>query len=55
MTGADVLVRRLRGHGVPVVFGYALWVYLMQFLSWNGTFSLLEQHAFLVPAPLMNL
>ncbi len=40
---------------VPVVFAYALIVYLTQYLSWNGTLSLLEQHAFMVPAPLMNL
>ena len=40
---------------VPVVVAYALIVYLTQYLSWNGTLSLLEQHAFMVPAPLMNL
>lgn len=40
---------------VPVLFAYVLIVYLSQFLSWRGTLSLLEQHAFLVPAPLLNL
>lgn len=40
---------------VPLVFFYALIVYLTQYLSWNGSFSLLEQHAFMVPAPLMGL
>lgn len=40
---------------VPVVFFYVLFVYLTQYLSWNGSLSLFEQHAFMVPAPLMNL
>jgi hypothetical protein len=40
---------------VPVALVYAVFVYLTQYLSWNGTWSLLEQHAFLVPAPLMSL
>ncbi len=40
---------------IPVVFFYVLFVYLTQYLSWNGSLSLLEQHAFMVPAPLMNL
>lgn len=40
---------------VPVVFFYVFFVYLTQYLSWNGALSLLEQHAFMVPAPLMNL
>jgi len=40
---------------VPVVFLYVFFVYLTQYLSWNGALSLLEQHAFMVPAPLMNL
>jgi hypothetical protein len=30
-------------------------VYFTPYLSWNGAMSLLEQHAFLVPAPLMAL
>lgn len=40
---------------VPVVVFYVFFVYLTQYLSWNGSLSLLEQHAFMVPAPLMNL
>jgi hypothetical protein len=40
---------------IPIVAVYALAVYATQFLSWHGTFSLLEQHAFLVPAPLLGL
>lgn len=40
---------------VPVLVAYVVIVYLTQFLSWKGTLSLLEQHAFLVPAPLLNL
>jgi hypothetical protein len=40
---------------IPVVLTYAIWIYLMQYLSWNGTLSLLEQHAFLLPAPGLSL
>lgn len=40
---------------VPVVLFYALMVYLTQYLSWNGSRGLLEQHAFLVPAPWASL
>ncbi|MEQ1862018.1 MAG: hypothetical protein ABMA13_19030 [Chthoniobacteraceae bacterium] len=40
---------------VPVALAYALVVYITPYLSWNGARSLLEQHAFLVPAPLMAL
>lgn len=40
---------------VPVGLAYVLVVYFTPYLSWNGTMSLLEQHAFLVPAPLMAL
>ena len=40
---------------IPVVAAYALIVFLTQYLSWHGSLSLLEQHAFLVPAPLMGL
>lgn len=39
----------------PVVFFYVLLVYLTQYLTWNGAVSLFEQHAFTIPAPLMNL
>jgi hypothetical protein len=40
---------------IPVVATYAFVVWLSQYLSWHGSFSLLEQHAFLVPAPLLGL
>ena len=40
---------------VPVAVAYTLVVYFTPYLSWNGAWSLLEQHAFLVPAPLMAL
>jgi hypothetical protein len=39
---------------VPVVGFYVLLVYATQYLAWNGTLGLLEQHAFLVPAPLLH-
>lgn len=39
---------------VPAVGFYVLLVYATQYLAWNGTLGLLEQHAFLVPAPLLN-
>jgi len=40
---------------IPVVGTYAFFVWLTQYLSWHGSLSLLEQHAFLVPAPLFGL
>lgn len=40
---------------LPVALFYVLVVYLSQYLSWYGSLSLLEQHAFMVPAPLMSL
>lgn len=40
---------------VPVVIAYVIFVWATQYLSWHGSLSLLEQHAFLVPAPLMGL
>jgi hypothetical protein len=40
---------------IPVVWFYALIVYLTQYLSWHGALSLLEQHAFLVPAPMLSM
>jgi len=40
---------------VGVGFAYGLFVLLTQFLSWHGTWSLLEQHAFMVPAPWLSL
>lgn len=40
--------------GIPLALAYALLLYLSQYLSWHGVYSLLEQHAFLVPAPLLE-
>ncbi len=40
---------------LPVVATYAFIVWLTQYLSWHGSLSLLEQHTFLVPAPLFGL
>ena len=40
---------------IPVILGYAIFTFFSQYLSWNGAFSLLEQHAFLVPAPWIGL
>jgi hypothetical protein len=37
-----------------VALSYVLLLYLSQFFSWHGVYSLLEQHAFLVPAPLLK-
>ena len=39
----------------PVVAIYAFAVWLSQYLSWHGSLGLFEQHAFLVPAPLLCL
>jgi hypothetical protein len=40
---------------IPVVAAYVLLVWFTQYLSWHGSYSLMEQHAFLVPAPLLGL
>ncbi len=40
---------------LPVALAYVLIVYVTQYLSQNGSMSLLEQHAFLVPAPMMGM
>ena len=40
---------------IPIVVAYAFWVWLTQFISWEGAYGMLEQHAFLVPARLMGL
>lgn len=39
---------------LPVVAVYVFFVWFAQYLSWHGALSLLEQHAFLVPAPLFG-
>lgn len=40
---------------IPVCFVYGVFVWLNQYLSWAGSLGMLEQHAFLVPAPLLGL
>lgn len=40
---------------IPIAAAYVFWVWLTQFISWEGAYGMLEQHAFLVPAPLMGL
>lgn len=40
---------------VPVVLTYVLVVYFTQYVSWYGTWSLYEQHAFLVPVPFLGM
>ncbi len=40
---------------VPVAAIYVFIVWLTQYLTWHGTLGLLEQHAFLVPAPMLGL
>lgn len=40
---------------LPVALLYVLVVYFTQFTSWNGVWSLYEQHAFLVPVPFFGL
>lgn len=34
---------------------YGIMVFFTQFLTWHGTWGLLEQHAFMVPAPWLSL
>lgn len=38
---------------IPVTILYALVVFLTQYTSWHGVWSLYEQHAFLLPIPFM--
>jgi hypothetical protein len=40
---------------IPLVLIYVGFMFLTQYLSWNGYASLFEQHAFLVPAPFLSL
>ena len=39
---------------IPVVLAYSLVVYLSQYISWYGGFSLYEQHAFMFPVPFLG-
>jgi hypothetical protein len=47
--------RGARLAAIPVVAIYTLIVYATQFLSWYGVYSLYEQHAFLVPVPVLGM
>jgi hypothetical protein len=40
---------------IPVVMTYVFFVYLSQYLSWDGTWTFLQQHAFLVPVPFLGV
>lgn len=40
---------------VPIVLVYVLVVWLAQYLSWHGSYSLFEQHALLLPAAMLGL
>jgi hypothetical protein len=40
---------------VPAALLYVLVLYFTQFTSWNGVWSLYEQHAFLLPAPFFGM
>ena len=40
---------------LPVAAAYVLIVYLTQYTSWHGVWSLYEQHAFLLPVPFMGM
>ena len=41
--------------GLPVVAIYVFIVYFTQYTSWYGSWSLFEQHAFLMPVPFLSL
>ena len=50
------LVRWMARFGaIPVVLTYVFFVYLSQYLSWYGTYSFIDQHAFLVPVPFIGI
>lgn len=40
---------------IPVAGAYVLFVWLTQYVSWDGSAGVLQQHAFMVPAPLFGL
>jgi len=39
---------------IPIVGGYAIALYFTQYLSWYGSWSLYEQHLFLLPVPFLG-
>ncbi|MFM9115023.1 MAG: hypothetical protein ACKOU6_02550 [Planctomycetota bacterium] len=40
---------------IPIVLFYVFIVYLSRYTSWYGSWSLFEQHAFLLPVPFLGL
>jgi hypothetical protein len=40
---------------IPATVLYVLVVFLAQYTSWGGVWSLYEQHAFLLPVPFLNM
>jgi hypothetical protein len=40
---------------LPLAIVYAVVVSLSRYTSWYGSWSLFEQHAFLLPAPFLGL
>jgi hypothetical protein len=40
---------------IPAAALYVLVVFAAQYTSWGGTWSLFEQHAFLLPVPFLSL
>jgi hypothetical protein len=40
---------------LPVAAIYVFLIYFTQYLSWNGVWSLFEQHAFLLPVPFVGM
>lgn len=45
----------MRIAAVPIALAYVVWIFIMQYFQWSGEVSLLlEQHAFLLPAPLLE-
>lgn len=51
-----VLVRWLaRLLAITIAAAYVLVMFFSQYSSWYGTWSLLEQHAFLVPVPFLEM
>ncbi|MFT7643128.1 MAG: hypothetical protein ACI9G1_004893, partial [Pirellulaceae bacterium] len=40
---------------LPIVGAFVFIVYFTKYISWNGAWSLFEQHAFLVPVPFLGM
>jgi hypothetical protein len=46
---------RTLAEALPIEAFYVLIVFFTQYTSWNGVFSLYEQHAFLLPIPFFGM